>query len=77
MAANVLASKMAVAVGVEVVRAFVRLRQMLSSNKELARQLDELETKYDHQFKILFDAIRELMTPPPPGIKSIGFRTKR
>jgi hypothetical protein len=52
------------------------LRQMLSSNEELARKLDELEKKYDHQFKIVFDAIRQLMTPPPAKIKPIGFRAK-
>lgn len=77
MAANVLASKTAVAASVEVVRAFMRLRQMLSSNEELARKLEELEKKYDRQFKIVFDAIRELMTPPPPRVKPIGFRPKR
>lgn len=77
MAANVLASKTAIAASVEVVRAFVRLRQILASNQELARKLEALEKKYDHQFKIVFDAIRELMTPPPPGIKPIGFRPKR
>lgn len=77
MAANVLNSKTAIAASVEVVRAFVRLRQMLSSNEELARKLVDLEKKYDHQFKIVFDAIRELMTPPPSGIKPIGFRPKR
>jgi hypothetical protein len=47
-------------------RAFVRLRQILASNKELAKRLNELEKKYDAQFKIVFDAIRELMAPPEP-----------
>jgi hypothetical protein len=55
-------------------RAFVRLRQMLASNVELARKLDQLEKKYDRQFKIVFDAIRELMTPAAPRRKQIGFR---
>ena len=68
MAANILASKTAVAASVQVVRVFVRLRQMLASNTELARKLDELERKYDHQFKIVFDAIRELMTPLPAPV---------
>lgn len=77
MAANVLASKTAIAASVAVVRAFVRLRQILASNEELARKLNDLEQKYDHQFKIVFDAIRELMTPPPSRIKPIGFRPKR
>ncbi len=74
MAANVLSSKRAVEASVQVVRAFVKLRQMLASNAELALKLDELERKYDHQFKIVFDAIRQLMTPPPAKIKPIGFR---
>jgi leucyl aminopeptidase len=73
MAANVLNSKTAVAASVQVVRAFVRLRQMLVSNTELARKLEELERKYDTQFKVVFDAIRQLMTPPQPQRKPIGF----
>jgi hypothetical protein len=55
-------------------RAFVRLRQMLASNADLARKLAALERKYDAQFKVVFDVIRELMTPPEPKKKrSIGF----
>lgn len=77
MAANILASKTAVAASVQVVRVFVRLRQLLASNTELARKLEDLERKYDHQFKIVFDAIRELMTPAPPKAKPIGFRPAR
>jgi hypothetical protein len=64
MAANVLRSERAVQTSVHVVRAFVRLRQMIAANKELARRLDELEARYDRQFKAVFDAIRELMVPP-------------
>ena len=74
MAATVLNSKTAVAASVQVVRAFVRLRQMLASSPELARKLNELERRYDHQFKVVFDAIRQLMTPPEPKRKQIGFR---
>jgi len=59
-----------------VVRAFIKLREMLASNFELARKLDRLEKKYDRQFKIVFDAIRQLMTPPTPKPKPIGFRPK-
>ena len=77
MAANVLSSERAVQASVQVVRAFIKLRQMLASNTELARKLNLLEQRYDQQFKIVFDAIRELMTPPPPRIKPIGFRPKR
>jgi hypothetical protein len=61
---------------VQVVRAFVRLRQLLASNAELSRQLAALEKKYDAQFKIVFDAIRQLMTPPEPKRREIGFHVK-
>ena len=73
MAANVLNSKTAVQASVQVVRAFIRLRQMLTSNAELARKLSDLERKYDSQFRVVFDAIRQLMTPPEPQRKQIGF----
>jgi len=63
MLSSVLRSKRAVQVNVEIMRTFVRLRQMLSSNADLARKLEALEKKYDSQFKIVFDAIRELMSP--------------
>jgi hypothetical protein len=76
MAANVLNSERAVQASVAVVRAFVRLRQMIASNAELARKLAELERKYDAQFKVVFDAIRQLMTPPEPKRKQIGFHAK-
>jgi len=76
MAANVLNSRRAVQASVQVVRAFVRLRQMLASNTELARKLEELEKKYDGQFKVVFEAIRQLMSPPLPGRKQIGFRSR-
>ncbi|HLA11805.1 MAG TPA: ORF6N domain-containing protein [Pyrinomonadaceae bacterium] len=76
MAANVLNSEQAVRASVEVVRAFVRLRQMLSSNAEFAKKLEELERKYDRQFKVVFDAIRQLMTPLEPKRKQIGFHAK-
>nr|AIT69750.1 putative DNA-binding protein [uncultured bacterium] len=76
MAANVLSSEVAVQASVEVVRAFVRLRRMLASNAELARKLEQIEKKYDHQFKVVFDAIRQLMIPPEPKHKEIGFHAK-
>jgi len=76
MLSSVLRSKRAVLVNIEIMRTFVRLRQMLSSNAELAKQLKELERKYDHQFKVVFDAIRQLMTPPEPKRKQIGFHAK-
>jgi hypothetical protein len=71
MAANVLNSKTAVQASVQVVRAFIRLRQMLTSNAELARKLSDLERKYDSQFRVVFDAIRQLMTPSEPQRKQI------
>jgi hypothetical protein len=74
MLSSVLRSKRAVAVNVQIMRTFVRLRQMLASNTELARKLARLERKYDDQFKIVFDAIRELMNPAPTKVKPIGFR---
>ena len=74
MVANILNSERAVQASVQVVRAFVKLRQMLASNAELARKLDDLEKKYDKQFKIVFDAIRQLMIPVPKKRSEIGFR---
>ena len=76
MAANVLSSQRAVEVSVQVVRAFVKLRQLLASNAELARRLNELESKYDRKFRVVFDAIRQLMIPPPSKTRPIGFRPK-
>ncbi|HEX3905858.1 MAG TPA: ORF6N domain-containing protein [Polyangia bacterium] len=64
MLSSVLRSPRAVQVNIEIMRAFVRLRQLLQSNTELAAKLDALEQKYDSQFSIVFEAIRELMTPP-------------
>ena len=76
MLANVLNSERAANTSVQVVRAFVRLRQMLASNAELARKLDAMERKYDAQFKVVFDAIRQLMSPPEPKRREIGFHVK-
>jgi hypothetical protein len=74
MLSSVLRSRRAVLVNIEIMRAFVRLRQMLASHADLARKLEALEKKYDAQFKVVFDAIRELMAPPTPKHKRpIGF----
>lgn len=67
MLSSVLRSHRAVLVNVEIMRAFVRLRQMLETHVDLAHRLDALEKKYDSQFKVVFEAIRELMAPPEPG----------
>jgi len=74
MLSSVLKSKRAVQVNIEIMRTFVRLRRILGSHAELARKLDALEKKYDAQFKVVFDAIRQLMTPPEPKRRPIGFR---
>jgi ORF6N domain len=74
MLSSVLRSEQAARVNVEIMRAFVRLRNLLASNNELARRLDELEQRYDAQFMAVFAAIRQLMQPPDPPRQSIGFR---
>jgi hypothetical protein len=73
MLSSVLNSDRAIKVNIEIMRAFVRLRQILTSNKELAKRLDELEKKYDAQFRVVFDAIRQLMRPPESKKRPIGF----
>ena len=75
MLSSVLRSPRAVLVNVEIMRAFVRLRRILAENAGLAQRLDELEKKYDVQFRVVFDAIRSLMQPPEPKKKRIGFIT--
>jgi len=74
MLSSVLRSQRAIQVNIEIMRAFIRLRQMLASHVKLARKLDALEKKYDAQFKQVFEAIRQLMTPPKPKRRPIGFR---
>jgi hypothetical protein len=76
MLASVLNTPTAVQASVHVVRAFVRLREVLANHKGLARRLEELEKKYDAQFKVVFDAIRQLMAPPAKPRRSIGFRVE-
>jgi len=73
MLSSVLRSKRAVHVNIEIMRAFVRLRQILSAHKELEKKLEEMEMKYDEQFQVVLEAIRQLMTPPEPTKKKIGF----
>lgn len=73
MLSSVLRSPRAVQVNIEIMRTFVRLRRVLSEHRELAARLDELEGRYDQQFKLVFDAIRQLMTAPPTEKNSIGF----
>jgi hypothetical protein len=73
MLSSVLRSPRAIHVNIAIMRAFVRLREMLASHKDPATKLDELEKKYDAQFKVVFDAIRGLMRPVPPPKHRIGF----
>ena len=73
MLSSVLKSERAVQVNIAIMRAFVALRQTLSSHKALARKMDVLEKRYDSQFRIVFDAIRALMTPPATPNRKIGF----
>lgn len=75
MLSSVLRSPRAVQVNIQIMRTFVKLRRILATHEHLARKLADLERKYDRQFKVVFDAIRELMTPPEPRQKRrIGFR---
>jgi len=76
MLSSVLRSERAIEVNIAIMRAFVQLREMLASNVELARKLKQMEKKYDKQFKIVFEAIRQLMTPPEKPRKKIGFEVK-
>ena len=73
MLSSVLNSPRAVQVNIEIMRAFIQLRQMLASHDELVRRLDALEAKYDKQFAVVFQAIRQLMAPPEPKHRPIGF----
>src|ERR1044071_2833101 len=76
MLSSVLKSQRAVQVNIQIMRTFVRLRQMLASNETLIERLDELEENYDSKFKIVFRAIRQLMNPSAIKRKPIGFRPK-
>lgn len=79
MLSSVLNSERAIMVNIQIMRTFTRLREILSSHEELKQKLARMERKYDSQFKVVFDAIRELMTPPRPPTgqrKKIGFRLK-
>ena len=76
MAASVLNTPRAIEVSVFVVRAFVKLREMLTAHKDILRKLEEMEKKYDAQFQVVFDAIRQLMAPPDrKSPRRIGFKS--
>jgi hypothetical protein len=78
MLSSVLRSKRAVQVNILIMRAFVKMREVLASHKELARKIDDMEKKYDAQFKVVFEAIKQLMAPPSPAAKrKYGFLASR
>jgi len=74
MLSSVLRSERAVRVNIEIMRAFVRLRREMTSRADLVRRFDELEKKYDGQFTVVFDALRQMMAPPKKGNRQIGFQ---
>jgi len=76
MLSTVLKSKRAVHVNITIMRAFVKLREIIAAHKDLAKKLEELEKKYDSQFRVVFDAIRALVAEPEPKEKKIGFLVK-
>ncbi|MBI5181230.1 MAG: ORF6N domain-containing protein [Nitrospirae bacterium] len=76
MLSSVLNSKRAIYVNIQIMRTFTKLREMIATHKDLARRLDDLEKKYDAQFRVVFDAIRQLMTPPEPKKRKIGFEVR-
>ncbi|MEM7249192.1 MAG: ORF6N domain-containing protein [Acidobacteriota bacterium] len=73
MLSSVLRSARAAEVNIEIIRTFVRLRRLLATHEDLARKLEELESRYDHQFQVVFDAIRALMEPPATPRRRVGF----
>ena len=74
MLSSVLKSKRAIKVNIQIMRAFVKLRKLISSHKGLLNKIEEMEKKYDYQFKVVFEAIRQMMTPPEKTQKEIGFK---
>jgi phage regulator Rha-like protein len=76
MLSSVLNSEQAIQVNIEIIKTFVKLRRILTEHVELSRKLNALERRYDSQFKMVFDAIRELMTPPTKAPRRIGFRNE-
>jgi len=73
MLSSVLNSDRAIQVNIQIMRTFTKIREMIASHKDLAKRLDELERKYDKQFRVVFEAIRQLMIPPESKRKKIGF----
>ena len=76
MLSSVLNSARAIQVNIAIMRTFVQLRQILATHADLARKLEEMEQKYDRQFQLVFEAIREWMKPPEPKRRQIGFHVR-
>lgn len=76
MLSSVLNSKRAIHVNIEIMRAFAKIREMILSHKELQRKIDEMEQKYDKNFAVVFEALRELLNPPERPKKEIGFHVR-
>jgi hypothetical protein len=76
MLSSVLKSRRAIEVNIQIMRTFTRLRELLSTHADLRRKLEEMEKKYDCQFKAVFDAIRSLIAEPERRVKRIGFTAK-
>lgn len=76
MLSSVLNSERAIDVNIQIMRTFTKLREMLLTHKDLQKKIEELERKYDAQFKVVFDAIRQLMAPPEPKKRKIGFEVR-
>jgi len=74
MLSSILKSKRAIEVNIQIMRTFVKLRELISSHKDILAKIEEMEKKYDHQFKIVFEAIRQMMTPPEKVKREIGFK---
>ncbi len=77
MLSSVLNSERAVQVNIAIMRTFVQLRRLMDTNRDLARKIEGLERKYDEQFAVVFAAIKQLITPPEPGKKRIGFHPEK
>ncbi len=76
MLSSVLKSERAIEVGIAIMRTFVRMRELPASNTELTRKLDALEKKYDEQFRVVFQAVRKILTPPEKPQRPIGFQVR-
>ena len=77
MLSSILNSERAIQVNIQIMRTFTKIREMLASHKDLKQKIEEMEEKYDSQFKIVFTAIKELMTPPEKPVRKIGFKTEK